>query len=171
MTASRKDGHAGFGHERRRHARIPAEALPHLTARVVGGPMVRLLDVSRRGARVETDLPLRPGRAVTIRFVAIDSTLTLTGAVVRSSVAVLAEDGVKYHTALSFAEDVHLCPETPPAPAGAGVDGRASTPAPSQHVASVDDIGSLTAADDVMVVSAPDDTGDALRERLLANSW
>ena len=65
-------------------------ALPHVTARVIGGPQVRLIDVSRRGAQVETTLPMRPGRSVTIRFVAADATLTLTGAVVRSSVAVLS---------------------------------------------------------------------------------
>ena len=171
MAASKKDEQAGHGHERRRHARIPAESLPHLTARVVGGPIVRLIDVSRRGARVETELPLRPGRAVTIRFVAIDSTLTLTGAVVRSSVAVLAEDGVKYHTALSFAEDVHLGPDTPPASAGVDLAARSSSTTSSPSADDFQDGSDLPSPDDVMVVAAPHETGDALRERLLANSW
>lgn len=142
---------SGGGRERRQFTRVPGHAVPEVTARVVGGPHVRLLDVSRRGAQVETTLPLRPGRAVTIRFVAADTTLTLTGAVVRSSVAVLSADGVTYHTALSFSEDVVVCPLTDDRPKVSDV--------PSES----DDM--------VMVVPTPRETGDDLRERLLANSW
>lgn len=160
MKQSHTREKAEDGRDRRRFVRIAADAMPHVTARVVGGPQVRLIDVSRRGAQVETTLPMRPGRSVTIRFVAADATLTLTGAVVRSSVAVLAEEGVKYHTALSFAEDVVICPDTAPARTR---DSARPTPSPS-----IDEAG---APDDVMVVRAPDETGEALRGRLLANSW
>lgn len=160
------------GRNRRRHARIPAEAVPGLTARVVGGPLVRLLDVSRRGVRVETEMPMKPGRPVTMRFVAADRTMTLTGAVVRSSVAVLCEDGVKYHTALSFAEDVQLCPDVPPAVVA---DDRREAPEPMPRPVPPAEsrLGPTlpTAPSDLMVAPAPDDTGDALRARLFDNSW
>ncbi len=149
------------GRNRRQFVRIAAEALPHLTARVVGGPQVRLIDVSRRGARVETTMPLKPGRPLTIRFLAADTTLTLTGAVVRSSVAVLAEHGVVYHTAVSFAEDLAVCPEAPAADE-TGTGATAAGDATSRPAIE---------PDDVMVVRAPDETGDELRVRLLANSW
>lgn len=149
------------GPNRRQFTRIAADALPHLTARLVGGPHVRLIDVSRRGAQVETAMPMGPGRPVTIRFVAADTTFTLTGAVVRSSVAVVARHGLTYHTALSFTEDVLLCPEI-------------ATPAETS-----DQVGGSTTDvsapgegdDDVMVVAAPGETGSALRLRLLAGSW
>jgi len=153
------------GRERRRFVRIDADTMPHVTARGVGGPQVRLIAVSRRGDQVETTLPLKPGRSVTIRFVAADATLTLTGAVVRSSVAVLAEEGVKYHTALSFAEDVVICPEAAPPPLPAAHDTlQRRAPAHGAHATAE----TLT---DVMVVRTPDETGEALTGRLLANSW
>lgn len=165
MKHSHKREKVEDGRERRRFVRIAADAMPHVTARVVGGPQVRLIDVSRRGAQVETTLPLKPGRAVTIRFVAADATLTLTGAVVRSSVAVLAEEGVKYHTALSFAEDVVICPEDAPSPTPAADDtSPRRTPAHGAHATS-------EVMTDVMVVRTPDETGEALTGRLLANSW
>lgn len=109
MSTDERAPAAAEGANRRLHPRIPAVLLPSLSARVVGGPSVRLLDVSRRGARLETSMHLRPGRSVSIRFVVSDATVTLTGAVVRSSVAVVETEDVKYHTALSFAEDFDLC--------------------------------------------------------------
>jgi hypothetical protein len=166
MKQSHKREQVDNGRERRRFVRIAADAMPHVTARVVGGPQVRLIDVSRRGAQVETTLPLKPGRSVTIRFVAADATLTLTGAVVRSSVAVLADEGVKYHTALSFAEDIVICPEV--APPRATDAPAASLSRTATQTIDEDATASLT---DVMVVRTPDETGEALRDRLLANSW
>lgn len=145
------DNGSGGGLERRQFTRIPGHAMPEVTARVLGGPHVRLIDLSQRGAQVETSLPLRPGRAVTIRFVTADTTVTLTGAVVRSSIAVLNADGVTYRAALSFAEDIVVCPLT---------DDR---PKVRDNSSETDDM--------VMVVPAPRETGDALRARLQASSW
>lgn len=93
---------------RRRHRRIPASLLPSLTARLSGGAPVKLLDVSRRGVRLETSLHMRPGQTVCIRFVAADATVTLTAAVVRATVAHVDADGVRYETALSLAGDLLL---------------------------------------------------------------
>ena len=96
-------------HERRQHVRVPAELLPSLTARLSGGAPVRLLDVSRRGVRLETPMRMRPGQTVCIRFVAADATVSLTAAVVRASVANVHAAGVAYETALSLAGDLLLC--------------------------------------------------------------
>lgn len=95
--------------DRRQHRRLPAHLLPSLTARLSGGTSVRLLDVSRRGVRLETTMHMRPGQTVCIRFVAADATVTLSAAVVRASVAHLQADGVRYETALSLAGDLLLC--------------------------------------------------------------
>jgi uncharacterized NAD(P)/FAD-binding protein YdhS len=94
---------------RRQHRRVPASALPSLTARISGGAPVKLLDVSRRGVRLETSLHMRPGQTVCIRFVAADATVTLTAAVVRATVAHVESDGIRYETALSLAGDLLLC--------------------------------------------------------------
>ena len=103
---------AYHGPERRAHPRIPASAVPYLTARVAGGPIVRLIDLSKRGVQVETTLMMRPGSTVAIRFVSGDASATLTGAVVRSTVAVLPHRGeVTYHSALAFNDELTLCGE------------------------------------------------------------
>ena len=73
--------------ERRREARYDATTLPHLSAHLVQGPAVRLVDISRRGALVECDTPLRPGRSVSLCFATPDAELTLIGCVVRTTVS------------------------------------------------------------------------------------
>ena len=95
--------------ERRRSVRLPASAVPYLSARLVGGPDVRLINISRRGVLVETTTRLLPGSPVGIKFVAADATLILRGCVVRSSVAVLNGSALRYHTAVAFNEDIGLC--------------------------------------------------------------
>lgn len=100
------------GRERRVHPRIPAEAVPYLTASLAGGPQVRLLDLCKRGVQLETTVHMRPGATVAIRFLCGDASLVLAGAVVRSTVSVLETGGgVTYHTALAFNEELTLCRE------------------------------------------------------------
>jgi hypothetical protein len=94
---------------RRQHHRVPASLLPSLSARLSGGAAVKLLDVSRRGVRLETNVHMRPGQTVCIRFVAADATVTLTAAVVRATVAHVESGGIRYDTALSLAGDLLLC--------------------------------------------------------------
>lgn len=98
------------GSDRRALPRIPAAAVPYLTARVAGGPSVRLVDLSKRGVQVETPVKLPSGSTITIRFVSGDTTVTLTGAVVRSTVSVMESGGaVTYHTALAFNDELTIC--------------------------------------------------------------
>lgn len=94
---------------RRQHRRVPAKLVPSLSARLSGGAAVTLLDVSRRGVRLETALHMRPGQTVAIRVVAADATITLSAAVVRATVARVDADGIRYETALSLAGDLVLC--------------------------------------------------------------
>lgn len=100
------------GSDRRASPRIPAAAVPYLIARVEGGPPVRLIDLSKRGVQVETPLKMPPGSTVTIRFVSGHTTVTLNGAVVRSTVSVVETGGaVTYHTALAFTDELTMCGE------------------------------------------------------------
>ena len=116
---------------RRQHRRIPASSLPSLTARISGGSAVKLLDVSRRGVRLETDLHMRPGQTVCIRFVAADATVTLTAAVVRATVAHVESDGIRYETALSLAGDLVLCDQLHDAEMQEPEARRAAAPTPA----------------------------------------
>jgi len=122
------------GPERRAHPRIPAAAVPHLTARVAGGPPARLIDLSKRGVQIETTMYMCPGSTVAMRFLSGDASVTLTGAVVRSTVALLESRGeVTYHSALAFTDELTLGGEdleaaaaatlAPPARTGQAVSG------------------------------------------------
>ena len=149
---------------RRQHRRVPASLLPSLSARLSGGAAVKLLDVSRRGVRLETTLHMRPGQTVAIRFVAADATVTLSAAVVRATVAHLEADGIRYETALSLAGDLVLCDQLHDAamlePEAQGTE--ASPQPASQALAPVVDYTVIVRG----LADAP-----ALLEGLQANSW
>lgn len=147
--------------DRRQHRRMPAHVLPSLTARLSGGAAVRLLDVSRRGVRLETTMHMRPGQTVCIRFVAADATVTLSAAVVRASVAHLQADGVRYETALSLAGDLLLCDQLHDAAHQVG-SAAVDAAAPEDALASVVDYT-------VIVQASPE--VPALLQGLQANSW
>jgi hypothetical protein len=116
------------GPNRRTSPRIPAAAVPYLTARVAGGPSVQLMNLSKRGVELATSMYLRPGCTVAVRFLSGDATATLTGAVVRSTVRVLESgSGVTYHTALAFTDELTLCGEEFEAAAAAAGKGDSST--------------------------------------------
>jgi hypothetical protein len=89
---------------RRVFRRLPASALPALSARLGGGvgTEVRLIDLSRGGARFESETRLLPGSTVAIRLVTPDSTIVMVGRVVRSRVARLEHGGLGYDAAISF---------------------------------------------------------------------
>ncbi len=148
------------GHNRRQHPRVPATLMPSLSARLSGGASVRLLDVSRRGVRLETTSHMRPGQTVCIRFVAADATVTLSAAVVRATVAHLDADGVRYETALSLAGDLLLCDQLHEAAMQAPDAVSGDSPGPA-----LESVVDYT----VIVSGAPDPR--ALLEGLQANSW
>jgi len=142
---------------------VPASLLPSLTARLSGGAAVKLLDVSRRGVRLETALHMRPGQTVAIRFVAADATVTLSAAVVRATVAHIEADGIRYETALSLAGDLVLCEQLHEAAMEAPAT-ETSEASPPTH-AGLDPVVDYT----VIVRGVPDPP--ALLEGLQANSW
>ena len=147
--------------DRRQHRRLPAHLLPSLSARLSGGTSVRLLDVSRRGVRLETAMHMRPGQTVCIRFVAADATVTLSAAVVRASVAHLQADGVRYETALSLAGDLLLCDHLHDA-------AHDPTPTHADDGHGEDVLGSVV--DYTVIVQASPDV-PSLLQGLQANSW
>jgi hypothetical protein len=100
------------GAERRTSPRVPASAVPQLKARLLAGPDVRLVDLSRRGVLLETQTRLLPGSPIRLKFVADDATLVLKGSVVRSSVSTFGEQGLVYRTAVTFDQDISICDES-----------------------------------------------------------
>lgn len=97
---------AANGAERRSTPRRDATTLGPVSARIVGGEGVRLLDFSRHGILLESAVRLLIGVRATLRLVTIDASLTVHGRVVRSKVAKAGPSGLVYHTALALDEDL-----------------------------------------------------------------
>lgn len=153
-------------HNRREHRRVPASLLPSLTARLSGGSEVKLLDVSRRGVRLQTTMHMRPGQTVAIRFVAADATVTLSAAVVRATVAHVEADGLRYETALSLAGDLLLCEQLETTAMDV-----AEPPSPDDDALSEPGQGHLgQVVDFTVIVDGPAVTA-ALLDGMQANSW
>lgn len=97
--------------ERRASRRLRAGDLPTLTARLVAGPDVVLIDVSRGGARFESENRLLPGTNVGLRLVQQDRLFLATARVVRSRVARIESGKLRYESAVAFEKDCPLVAE------------------------------------------------------------
>ncbi len=99
--------------DRRNWPRIPAEALPNVSAKLATGPDIRLVDLSRGGARFECEKRLLPGAKVALRLVTPDGTLVVRGRVVRSRIVRLERGGLGYDAAIAFNETLNELLEEP----------------------------------------------------------
>ncbi|MFN8057873.1 MAG: PilZ domain-containing protein [Vicinamibacterales bacterium] len=109
------------GAERRSSRRKMAVDLPTLSARLVAGPDVRLLDISRGGARFESDNRLLPGTSVGLRLVQNETIFLAMARVVRSRVARLESGTLRYESAVAFEKDCPLISEDEMPSLGAGL--------------------------------------------------
>jgi len=91
---------------RRRAARLPPSAIPLLkSVRLVAGPEVKLINVSRGGALIESEARLSPGSALCVRLVTGESIYLLKGRVLRARAASMSGSELRYHIALAFDEE------------------------------------------------------------------
>lgn len=147
---------------RRQSRRRPARDIPYLGARLVGGPPVELLDVSRRGILFQTSTRLHPGSPIAVKLVAADAGMVLRGSVVRSTVAVLNGAEVKYHTAVAFDDDITLCDE------GLWTEEvEEGPPGPADSTAPGDD----SAGGELAVVATFEGDAGSIEDLLAGNDW
>jgi len=98
-----RDKHQGA--ERRRDPRLPPSVIPAMKgARLLAGPEVQLINVSRGGALLETDARMMPGSSICIRLVAADAVFLLRGKVIRSRASALRGQVLMYESAVMFDE-------------------------------------------------------------------
>lgn len=106
--------------ERRTHQRVPASRLAGMKAQLTTGPAVVLKDVSRSGARFQSESRLLPGLTVALKMVTPDGVVAVRGRVVRSRLVRLDSGGMGYEAAVSFTDLLPgLADEPPPAKAAA----------------------------------------------------
>jgi hypothetical protein len=162
------------GRERRAFPRMSASELHFLkSVKLLAGPEVRLIDVSRGGAQLESDTPLPPGTRVCLRLVTTDTTLLIEGRVLRSRVSCLQPGLVKYRSAVAFDQEVGLFPEGKVDPAGRAAQHRPQAELPSGPptalVSGADDPGD--AAGFLTVTAVVTETGPDLRQIFGVNNW
>ena len=95
--------------ERRAAPRLSPSAIPSLkSVRLVAGPEVRLINISRSGALVESEARLSPGSNLCIRLVTEESMYLLKGRVVRARAAAFAGTTIRYQIAVAFDEELPI---------------------------------------------------------------
>lgn len=96
--------------DRRNETRHDAARLGPVTARLVGGSEVRLVNFSNRGILVESDARLQIGARASVRITTKDGTVVVTGRVVRSRVKGLINGVLLYDAGLNLDNELSLAP-------------------------------------------------------------
>jgi hypothetical protein len=92
--------------DRRANQRLDATMLGPVVARLLGGSEVRLIDFSRHGVLVESEVRLQIGQKASLKITTTDGTITARGSVVRSRVSGVVGAALMYQTALTLEEDL-----------------------------------------------------------------
>jgi hypothetical protein len=98
------------GEERRASPRHPAATLGSVSARIIGGSPVELVNYSSRGVLFECDSRLLIGARASVRITTTDANLIVTGRVVRSRVKGLVNGALRYDAALALDSELALLP-------------------------------------------------------------
>ncbi len=97
---------------RRKAPRLDATAIPSLKGiNEVGGPEVKLINISRGGALIESQERLSTGSNICLRLVTEDKVHLIKGRVLRYSVSSLVDGVIRYQSAIVFDEDFTMMPE------------------------------------------------------------
>jgi len=96
------------GDDRRADFRHAALALGSVTARIIGGSQVDLVNFSSRGVLFECDSRLLIGARASVRITTPDANLIVTGRVVRSRVKGLVNGALRYDAALVLDSELAL---------------------------------------------------------------
>jgi hypothetical protein len=114
------------GEERRASPRHAASTLGDVTARIIGGSPVDLVNFSARGVLFECDSRLLIGARASVRITTPDANLIVSGRVVRSRVKGLVNGALRYDAALALDHELTLRPMLPAsdaAPAATAIAG------------------------------------------------
>jgi len=98
------------GEERRASPRHAASSLGSVSARIIGGSQVELVNFSARGVLFECDSRLLIGARASVRITTTDANLIVTGRVVRSRVKGLVNGALRYDAALALDSELALQP-------------------------------------------------------------
>jgi hypothetical protein len=157
------------GKDRRVWPRVSASALRNVRVQLSAGDEVELKDLSRSGARFQTETRLRPGLSVAIRFTTSDGVISVKARVVRSRLVRMDRGGMGYEVGVAFSDLIRevveeMGQQSDAAPSPEPPTGEASA-APDNEESSDD------AAPIVMISATVQQTSGELRELFNGNDW
>jgi hypothetical protein len=137
---------------------------------------MKVINIARGGALLETDVRLPPGTKIVLRVVTIEGVIQITSQVLRSSISSL-KGTPKYQSAVAFENPLHILDDLSEPAAGPQPSAHGS--APSGKSQSGSDMpaaapareGGLKASGPILEVSAFEARDAALHEMLKLNDW
>lgn len=97
---------------RRTAPRFDASAIPVFKSiSLVKGPEVKLINISRHGALIESSERISPGSSISLRVVTAESVHTLKGKMVRYKAISMNSKETGYQIVIAFDEDFTVLPE------------------------------------------------------------
>ncbi len=178
VRTSKKKKEVSPESDQRRWPRLKPSSVPFLNSVTFNqGSEVHVIDISRGGMLLETEVRLRPEMKIHLKLLTSDGLIKLDGSVVRSSVASL--QGVpKYRSAIAFDHPFHMLddmseqpaaaasPETQPQPQAPQAPGQGGDRPLSSPV-----MGQFDESSSVMTFVALDVPGSALSDLFKRNDW
>jgi PilZ domain len=108
-AAIRDEAAAAAGAERRAHVRLAAAELEWLRqVRLKNGPPVKLVDLSRGGALIDSRVQMRPGSTMTLEISGQASLIELASEVLRCQLAQIGGGPAIYRGACMFTEPLEI---------------------------------------------------------------
>jgi len=94
----------------RRAPRFGPSAIPSLkSVHKVGGPEVKLINISRGGALIKTQESMSPGSSISLRLVTTGKVFLLKGQILRCNVYAIGKV-IQYQCAIAFDKDFTILP-------------------------------------------------------------
>jgi hypothetical protein len=147
--------------DRRKSPRIPASQLPSVRASILAGPDVQIVNVSREGLLVESDVRLTPGIGVCLNLVIEDQAHPVSGRIVRVD-ASLVGGRMKYRAGVALDEEIVIL-DVPSSDSTPASPSQAALPAP--HPAANDVVQPIVEFDSAEIASLRQQLADHRREQ------
>jgi hypothetical protein len=154
--------------EQRRWPRLKPSSVRFLKSVTFNqGSEVHVINISRGGMLLETEVRLRPQMKITLKLVTSDGLIKLPGVVLRSSIVSL-EGGPRFQTAISFENPFHMLDDLSAEPELSAGHSPENDQAPALQTGT-----EQPASDDdaILTFVAPDMPGASLLELFKTNDW
>jgi hypothetical protein len=178
VRTSKKKKEVSNESDQRRWPRLKPSSVPFLKSVSFNqGSEVQVIDISRGGMLLETEVRLRPEMTLHLKLLTSDGLIKLDGSVVRSSIVSL-QGAPKYRSAIAFNHPFHMLDDLSEEPAEAAsteVQPESSALAASAQGSdlplSKPVMGQFDESSAVMTFVALDMPGSALADIFKRNDW